>query len=302
MIRSSKSSDLSSLIDLDIEKTSPLTATALSLAQPIKKASSPLPVIHLQQGYLQPQCLTPQSSDYPIDLSNLIPLTPLDSLCQPHQNTVQAFLNDIHTELTDYFNCIGEAKSIDVNELHPTFLAHPINYADIQAIAEKAFTDTHYAKDHPRDGCYARAELVALALDQTEESVGKIFVTEAALVLKRSSLQNIAWNYHVAAAAVSKEDHQLWVIDPCLSKNPIRLQHWLEQFLASDTVQLTFTHAKYQYQHSQHFRANYDKQEKRIKKSEDALAFLAKNGYAPNQGQLSFGYFVQITEDQTNHF
>jgi len=218
------------------------------------------------------------------------------------QQSIQEFLRQTQTQLSHYFTSIHDAKNINTAELQAHFITAPIEYARIKATAEKAFTDSSYAKDHPRDGCYARAELGVLHLDTQGKSVGKIFVTEAALVLQHPSFQNVAWNYHVAVVAVSKEDHQLWVIDPCVSPEPVLLPHWLEKFVVSDSVKLTFTHASYRYT-PKNFIFNLKPPFERIEKAKAALNALAKTGCAHNdqsdqKSESSFGYYAQFSEDQ----
>lgn len=202
-----------------------------------------------------------------------------NSICTIHQASIQALLQNTQQMLTSYFSSINDPKKVHIETHYPTFLAMPITYAHIQAAATKAFTDQSYAKDYPRDGCYARAELAAIDIDMAGNCSGKIFITESDLCLQHPTFKNIAWNYHVAAAAVSKENNQVFVIDPCISHQPILLHHWLERFVVGDSVKLTFTHASYHYT-TKDIEPNPKLLFERTQKAKTALVTLAKTSTA----------------------
>jgi Glutaminase len=242
-------------------------------------ASSPKR-IHLTQDQVA-EALQQQDSKHPqnkiISLYSVknLHLSLLETTYNIHELAIQTLLRDTQKTLTDYFSTINDPKKIYMEQHHPTFLALPIEYTRIQAAAEKAFADHSYRKDYPRDGCYARAELITIDLDIEGYQAGKIFVTESDLYLQHPTFKNIAWNYHVAAVATSKEDHQLWVIDPCVSKAPLLLPHWLETFVVGDTAKLTCTHASYRYT-AKDFITDPSPFFDRAEKAKTALAALPK--------------------------
>jgi Glutaminase len=219
-----------------------------------------------------------------------------------HQGFIQYFLQQTQITLTDYFDSLNDSKVIEIDEIHPSFIAMPMDYQQIEAVAKRAFTNSIYAKDDPRDGCYARAELATIDLDVKNQTAGKIFVTGSSLFLPHPHYRNITWRYHVAAAAVSKEG-VLFVIDPCVDEKPMLLQHWLEKFVAGDTVNLTFTHAQYQYTQPTDFTPITGRASERIKRATDALDFLAQKGYAADTNELDSdrNHFIFENWQRSNH-
>lgn len=209
-----------------------------------------------------------------------------DTVYHNHQESIQTFLGQTQEQLIHYFSSINNTKLIEIDEIHPSFIAMPMTERRIAEVARIAFADRIYSKDDPRDGCYARAELAALELDLKSQTAGKIFVTGDNLCLSHPDYKNVAWRYHVAAAAVS-EKGTLLVVDPCVSEKPMLLHQWLEKFVAGDAVKLTFTHANYRHSPPTEFAPIKGSPSERMKKAIADLNYLAEKGYASDSSEVA---------------
>ncbi|WP_405594605.1 protein-glutamine glutaminase family protein [Streptomyces sp. NBC_01092] len=95
--------------------------------------------------------------------------------------------------------------------------------------------------DHPEEGCYLRAHVMALKLQQWGAPIGKISAaggarslrisTHHALLATNDCPEPVTWNYHIAPTVkVRLPDGSIAVrvIDPALGLGPLTEQEWLE--------------------------------------------------------------------------
>ena len=102
--------------------------------------------------------------------------------------------------------------------------------------ANSLFQKIKSQKDIPFDiienGCFAKANEVALYLDSQKINSAKIFATgDLQVETKKMPMGFVRWHYHVATTInVSKANgsSELYVIDPAMMSGPVTMKEWLE--------------------------------------------------------------------------
>ena len=91
------------------------------------------------------------------------------------------------------------------------------------------------------DGCYARAQEMAYALEKRGIIVGKIMVRGRFRVLTdRVKKGSVDWGFHVAPVIVidDGEKRGVWVLDPSLFSEPVPIEGWLALLMQNPRAKL----------------------------------------------------------------
>lgn len=130
--------------------------------------------------------------------------------------------------------CDGESRIVDqstsinpgnLRTLHEKENPKPISLEVAQALFDHAKQMKDIAWKYKRDGCYARAHLMARRFEAMGVDVGKVWIGGDLRVPEES----IAWTMHVAPVVYVKGEQdkiERYVIDPSLAKKPVTVSEW----------------------------------------------------------------------------
>ncbi len=97
-------------------------------------------------------------------------------------------------------------------------------------IHQEVVNDIQFNKTYYKSGCFVRAHWIANRIHQNSYLPVKVFIEtsapEARMKVKLLNGITSSWKFHVAAGFRDQLD-QIWLIDPVLFNQPVKLEQWI---------------------------------------------------------------------------
>jgi glutaminase-like protein len=123
--------------------------------------------------------------------------------------------------------------------------------AEVKEIFDRMKSDPRIPWAYIKDGCYARAEVVARAIAAAGIRCVKLFAFDGRTYERRfgslwssNEIMDASWWYHMAPIAFARDPEtgreQAWVLDPAIADEPLEIEAWIER-IADNPVKFDVT-------------------------------------------------------------
>jgi hypothetical protein len=192
--------------------------------------------------------------------------------------------------------CIETLKSTNPNlatlysaENNKTIELSILSESRAKDVFNKLKNDEDNSFNFISEGCYARAQKMALMMDDMDIMSGKIFA-EGAFPMKGKDWEG-TWEYHTASLIMVKKNKKLipTVLDPALFDHPVTIDEWKAKLMKDSKSQLkdTFYTTRFIYNREN---KNVDATDYSLDQIEDMNASLKE--------YLRAGYTNQLLDEQ----